>query len=95
MSGEPMPAGAITHIAGLDVQVGRFLRQRCAWCGAVLGDYDLACVAVLEGQNLRPAMWTVGALVAIDGAAAWAVEHEDGTELPANACAQLDPAVTL
>jgi len=90
-----MPAGVITHIAGLDVQVGRFLRQRCAWCGAVLSDYDLALVAVLEGQNPRPAMWTVGALVAIDGAAAWVVEHEDGAELPADACAQLDPAVTL
>jgi len=95
MSGEQMPAGVITHIAGLDVQVGRFLRQRCAWCGAVLSDYDLALVAVLEGQNPRPAMWTVGALVAIDGAAAWVVEHEDGAELPTDACAQLDPAVTL
>lgn len=94
MNGELMPLGAVTHVAGLDVQVGRFLRQRCAWCGAVLSDYDLARVAVPEGQDLRPAMWTVGALVAIDGAAAWVVEHEDGAELPAGACAQLDPAVT-
>lgn len=41
--------GAVTHIAGLDVQVGRYLRQRCAWCGAMLSDYDLARVAVPEG----------------------------------------------
>lgn len=87
--------GTITHIAGLDVQAGRYLRQRCSWCGAVLSDYDLARVAVLEGLNPRPATWTVGALVAIDGIASWVVEHEDGAELPADACAQLDPAVTL
>lgn len=91
----PVPTGSITHIAGLDVQVGRYLRQRCAWCGAVLSDYDLAGVAVLEGQDPRPAMWEVGVLVAMDGCASWVVDHEDGTDLPANACAQLDPAVTL
>lgn len=90
----PASTGSITHIAGLDVQVGRYLRQRCAWCGAVLSDYDLANVAVLEGHNPRPAMWGVGELVALDGNASWVVDHEDGAELPANACVQLDPAVT-
>lgn len=90
-----VPTGAITHIAGLDVQVGPYLRQRCAWCGAVLSDYDLARVAVPEGQNPRPAMWEVGILVAIDGVASWVVDHEDGADLPANACALLDPAVTV
>lgn len=88
-------AGAVTHIAGLDVQVGPYLRQRCAWCGAMLDDYDLRCVAVMEGQNPRPAIWKVGVLVAIDGGASWVVEHEDGADLPANACAPLDPAVTV
>jgi hypothetical protein len=29
------------------VQIGALLRQRCAWCGTVLIDYDLA--------NRRPA----------------------------------------
>lgn len=90
-----VPTGAITHIAGLDVQVGPYLRQRCAWCGAVLDDYDLRCVAVQEGQNPRPAMWEVGVLVAVGGAASWVVDHEDGADLPANACALLDPAVTV
>lgn len=90
-----IPTGAITHIAGLDVQVGPFLRQQCAWCGAVLGDYDLTCVAVMEGQNPRPATWEVGVLVAIDGGASWVVDHENGADLPTNACALLDPAVTV
>lgn len=91
----PTPAGVITHIAGLDVQVGPYLRQRCAWCGAVLSDYDLTRVAVPEGQNPRPAMWEVSVLVAVDGIASWVVEHEDGADLPENACALLDPAVTV
>lgn len=86
---------AVTHIAGLDVQVGPYLRQRCGWCGAVLSDYDLTRVAVQEGQNPRPAMWAIGALVTIDGNASWTVDHQDGEQLPADACAQLDPAVTL
>jgi hypothetical protein len=95
MSGELMPAGVITHIAGLDVQVGRFLRQRCAWCGAVLDDYELGCVAGLGIHDSRPPMWEVGALVAVDDGAFWVVDHEDGADLPPNSCAVLDPAVTL
>lgn len=85
---------AIVHIAGNDVQVGPYLRQRCAWCGAVLVDYDLTLVAVPEGQDPRPATWPVGGLVEVDGHVSSTVPHEDGKQLPENACAQLDPAVT-
>jgi hypothetical protein len=85
----------VIHIAGPEIEVGLYLRQRCSWCGAVLGDYDLRNVMVLEGQNPRPPSWPTSKLVAIDGAAAWVVPHEDGDQLPDNACAQLDPAVTL
>lgn len=82
------------HIAGADVQVGPLLRQRCAWCGALLQDYDLGRVAVPAGQDPRPALWPMGVLVAVDGPASWIVEHQDGAELPPTACAQLDPGVT-
>jgi len=87
--------GAITHIAGAQVQVGSRLRQRCSWCGAVLCDYDLTRIAVPEGQDPAPGMWETGRLVEVDGCASWVVEHEEGAELPANACAQLDDEVTL
>lgn len=30
------------HIAGLDIHVGTHVRQRCAWCGEILDDRDLA-----------------------------------------------------
>lgn len=85
---------AIVHIAGSDVQVGCRLRQRCAWCGATLVDYDLMCIAVPEGQDPRPATWGVGLLVEVDGSVSFVVEHEDGADLPDNACAVIDADVT-
>lgn len=85
----------LIHIAGNDVQVGRHLRQRCAWCGAVLADYALDRIAVLEGQDPRPATWPVGDLVAVDGPLSYVVEHEDGQQLPADACGVLDAEVTV
>lgn len=87
--------GAITHIAGAQVQVGSRLRQRCSWCGAVLCDYDLTRIAVPAGQDPTPGMWETGRLVEVDGNASWVVEHEEGAEIPANACARLDDEVTL
>lgn len=85
---------AVVHIAGTQVQVGSRLRQRCSWCGAVLCDYDLERIAVPEGQDPRPAMWGPGALISVDGGCSYVVEHEDGAQLPAEACAQLDHEVT-
>lgn len=84
----------IIHIAGSDVQVGSRLRQRCAWCGATLADYDLALIAVPEGQDPRPPTWGVGLLVEVDGPASFTVQHEDGADLPGNSCAVIDADVT-
>lgn len=85
---------SVVHIAGPDIQVGAQLRQRCAWCGAVLIDYDLNRIAVPEGQDPRPSTWPVGELIEVDGPASWVVEHTDGDQLPPNACGQLDHEVT-
>lgn len=85
----------VVHIAGPDIQVGAQLRQRCAWCGAMLLDYALDRIAVPEGQNPRPATWQVGELIEVDGPASWVLPHEDGQPLPVNACAQLDAEVTV
>jgi hypothetical protein len=89
---------ALTHIAGLKVRVGSRLRQRCGWCGAMLADYDLTNLAVWPapppGEEVLPAMWTPESLVRVDGNAYFVVEHVDGADLPADACACLDDAVT-
>lgn len=82
------------HIAGVHIQVGALLRQRCGWCGATLLDFDLDRVAVPVGQDPRPATWPVGDLIAVDGNLSTVVPHDDGDSLPDGACARLDPSVT-
>lgn len=84
----------VVHIAGPNVTVGPLTRQRCAWCGALLLDYDLDRIAVPAGQDPAPGMWPVGALVWVDGHVAAIVDHAGGNVLPSEACARLDPAVT-
>ena len=83
------------HFAGIDVQVGALLRQRCSWCGVVLNDYNLDLVAVPVDQPGRPPTWEVSALVQVEGNVAWVVEHVRGERLPAGTCADLDPSATV
>lgn len=84
----------IIHIVGPAIQIGPLLRQRCAWCGATLLDYDLERIAVPINQPGPPATWADGDLVAVDGNASYTVAHEDGDQLPDAACARIDPGVT-
>lgn len=97
-------AESVIHIAGLDVAVGTRLRQRCAWCGAVLEDVDLARVAMAVSDTPDDGhvdhtypVWPVGGLVEVWGAGGVrnTVILGDNENLPPNACAQLDDAVTL
>lgn len=81
---------SLIHFAGVDVQIGALLRQRCSWCGSVLGDHDLNRVAVPEGQDPRPATWPIGSLVEVDGPASWTVDHADGDSIPRSTCAEPD-----
>lgn len=78
------------HIAGFPVQIGSKYRQRCAWCDAILIDGDLSLEMVPDGQTGGPGKYESGALVEVqkDGPCTVSaiVPHEDGTELPANAC---------
>lgn len=86
---------AVIHIAGIHVHINDLLRQRCAWCGAVLADYDLTRVMVPTDQPGPPPTFPVGDLIAVDGNAKWVVDHRDGDQLPEGACARIDPEVTL
>lgn len=79
------------HIAGIDVTVNdRWLRQRCAWCGLVLVDYDLTLVAVPVGQEGPPARWTIGALVAVDGSLSYEADLLPSGRLPPETCARIE-----
>lgn len=94
----------IVHIAGLDAECSGHLRQRCAWCGTVLVDLDLARIAYTADtpeEERRPPTWGVGALVAVDGPVTWIVDPEPSevdptaTKLPAECCGLLPPELTL
>ena len=80
-----------THIAGDSIAIeGRWLRQRCAWCGKTLLDYDLERVAV-HGPDRTVAMWPAGAFIRTDGAMS---SVDESVDLPDDCCARLDPDVT-
>lgn len=94
-----------THIPGAAITLnGRYMRQRCEWCGKTLLDYDLSLVAVqvVPGEEPRgPGQYPVGELVRIDGNASYPVNpdelrrDDDGNVvMPGDACTRLDPAVT-
>lgn len=80
----------VVHIAGHAVNIGDLLRQPCAWCGDRLVDYDLARIAVPEGQS-GPATWPVNALVLVDGGMKAVVKQPADGRLPVNACVALPP----
>jgi hypothetical protein len=105
-----VPTVAVTdvleiHVAGWPVQYGPLIRQRCAWCGAMIEDLDLRSMAFpiphgkTEDQaradgDLQPGSWPPGALVARDGPVRYVLEHIDGDGAPAGSCLLLDPDVT-
>lgn len=87
------PDMGIVHIAGAQmVMFGRYLRQRCDWCGVILLEYDLERVMVSGPDKRMPAMWPVQSLILVDGnmATEWEKVPVEGTtdiKLPMNACA--------
>lgn len=85
-----MPPSALKlHIAGYPVEVGNQIRQRCAWCGEILLALDQSrAIASPDGTPARPPeVWTMGAVVAMDGGRAWLHPHEEGATLPPESCA--------
>lgn len=90
----------IVHIAGPAIQIGALLRQRCSWCGVTLLDYDLDRIAMAvmplgdDHPNTGPSTWPQGELVAKDGNASYVVAHEDGAQLPEDACGKVPAELT-
>lgn len=89
-----------THVAGVPLAVpdgpGARLRQRCAWCGALLVEVTRQLVmdtADLEGLRF----WAVHTVVQVgaDGTPHGAGELFDPVRVPADSCVALDPAVTI
>ena len=58
----------MTHIAGLAVTIqGRYVRQRCAWCGELIQDDDVAGMAFAEGSDTTVGSFECGALIRVEG----------------------------
>lgn len=95
MANEPLDRreiGPVVHVAGLVINLGGHLRQRCAWCGALLDDVELVLTAgLIEHADQPYPTWPEGGLVAVDGGMRWTVQSDP---LPEGLCARLDPAVT-
>jgi hypothetical protein len=92
------------HLAGPAIRAAQVIRQRCAWCGALIDEFDLDRIAIPEGdpplveEDGTPRDRWVG-LVAVDVqegvvTAKWAVPDPVLGEIPDDSCMALDPAVT-
>jgi len=75
----------VIHIASIPVQVGTKLRQRCAWCDAILIDVDLSCMMSTSSEPYK--CWSPLSLVAVDGNGKWVVKCEPEEDLPFRCCA--------
>lgn len=93
--------GPLIHVAAPPLTFGTVRRQRCAWCGALIDEYDLASIAApverdAEGNIIPfegPGAW-VG-LVAVDGGHRWAVDDPADGRAPESSCMErlpVDPA---
>lgn len=76
------------HIASNRIIVeGRYHRQRCVWCGALLIDDDLAMQMVeVTHAHEEPPSWPVGGLVRIEGENPRHSSAVDSEKLPNDCC---------
>lgn len=84
----------VVHIVGTVIDVGSRTRQCCAWCGALLLDYDRTSGGAEADQDPEPPHFPPGVLLLVDGGMSAVIEHADGNPLPDSACAVADPAAT-
>lgn len=96
-------AEGFTHLAGSVAEAEGRLRQRCAWCGALLFDYVLANIAYKSDtpeDEWRPATAEPGTWWHVEGNGGWLLpfepheSNEGAIAIPEDCCINLDPDVT-
>jgi hypothetical protein len=102
-------SGHLVHLAGPSIRVGPVVRQRCAWCGAVIDEWNLDRLAWPEGMDPGivdadgnpQARWE--GLVAVEShgerailgtVAKWKVEDPDDGGIPPDSCMELPAEAT-
>jgi hypothetical protein len=93
--------GEIIHLAGPTIAFDGVVRQRCAWCGALIDEKVPARMAVAtdptasEEVNTEEAKRAVESrwegFVAIYGGLRWTVEEPDDGKAPERSCMRLLP----
>lgn len=102
--GEERGYHGTVHWAGAWLRVGPRLRQRCAWCGAILIDVDLDHISrpISDVESIAPddptcgfPVWGSGSFILHDGPV-WRVvpAPPEDTIAPMHFCIGLDPDVT-
>jgi hypothetical protein len=92
----------VIHLAAHEVYTPTLVRQRCAWCGAMLLEFDMAQAraALPVGASVTFVFWPVGHLVRhLDGEGVdptrWIGSYRQALgDPPSGSCMTLDPAVT-
>jgi hypothetical protein len=93
------------HIAGFEVQFAERIRQRCAWCGEILLDQELALVAIHVdpddfNSNMTFSVWPAGKQVLHDGNY-WSLLEDLPADLPGiinvdpRSCTRIPPELTI
>ena len=86
---------SVTHIAGPVIEIGQRKIQRCAVCGEKLGDNlpflqgRVGVVSTDPNRRYEMLEWEPGGLVRHDGNHWAVVEHDNGANLPRDACIDL------
>jgi hypothetical protein len=102
------PSGGVIHFAGAALRAVSIIRQRCAWCGALISETDLDRVAWQvgeDGQNAEnpfinddgtPKDQWQGLVWVSDGnpRIQIAVPHSADGTIPVGSCMDLEPEVT-
>lgn len=50
MNPEDLPDGGLIHYVGTTLRIGSLVRERCAWCGALIYELDMSRVAVQTSE---------------------------------------------
>lgn len=75
------------HIAGLRLEIGHHVLQRCAACGMVLADNtNVAMPIEPDGKEPTFPTWPIGELVEVEGNRMSVIPHKDGDQLPGSFC---------
>jgi hypothetical protein len=97
-----MSEGSITHVAGGTLSYSRadqkIVRQRCAWCGALLMEVMQSPFPFPPGTEPEVDTFTPYSLVRVDGSYSENIDLpilENGDAvLPDDSCMRIDTAVT-